>query len=94
MRKQKITRPELAPWPQAKASIRNVAGAKIVDDAEPKTTPKQIAAICTAMDGMPSSAPKSKYEGTEGDYILPKLPPNGMRWQQPSKTKFRRVLRG
>jgi hypothetical protein len=96
MRKQKITRPELAPWPQAKANIGNVVGAKIADDTiDVKTTPTQISAICAAMDKAPAPSPAAyKTEGRKGDYVLPNLPPQGMRWQQPKRTKFKRVLRG
>ena len=95
MRKQKIARPELAPWPQARANIGNVVGAKIDDAIEPRTTTSQISAICVAMDKAPSpesSAPK--IEGQKGDYVLPNLPPQGMRWKQPQRTRFKRVLRG
>ncbi len=95
MRKQKITRPELEPWPRAKATIGN-AGAEIVD-GESKTTPAQIAAICAAMDNVPSAElpMRSSNEGRKGDYILPNLPPNGMRFQQTKKVRRNlRTLRG
>jgi len=94
MRKQKIThpRPELAPWPHAKANIGGVGSADAA--AETKTTPVQIAAICSAMDTMPSSVPKTNYEGKKSNYVPHNLPPNGMRIQQPKRPRFRRVLRG
>jgi hypothetical protein len=91
MKKQQIKRPELAPWPQAKSSIRT--GAKIAVDEEPQTTPNQIAKICAAMDKQEAAQKFERGQQVlkEGDYTLPKLPPAGMRWRQPKNTKLRKI---
>ena len=89
MRRQKIHRQETKPWPQAKANIRGV-GAKIVASEEPLTTPSQIARICAAMDKQSASQTFEKQQVLkEGDYVLPKLPPKGMRFQNPTARRRR-----
>jgi len=91
MKKQKIKRPELAPWPQAKSSIRT--GAKIAISEEPQTTPTQIAKICAAMDKQGAAQNfERKQVLKEGDFVLPNLPPAGMRWQQPKATKLKKSI--
>lgn len=79
----------MEPWPQAKSSIRT--GAKIAINEEPQTTPNQIAKICAAMDKQGAAQEfERKQVLKEGDYTLPKLPPAGMRWQQPKATRLKR----
>ena len=94
MRKQRIKRPELDPWTQAKSTIRT--GAQIAINEEPRTTPTQISKICAAMDkqGATQEFEQKQQVLKENDklYTLPNLPPPGMRWQQPKKTRLRRKL--
>jgi len=93
MKKQRITRPELAPWPQARSTIR--AGAHMPISEDPQTTPTQIAKICNLMDkqGAAHNFERGQQVLKEGDYVLPDLPPAGMRRQQPKRTKFRARFR-
>ena len=94
MRKQRIKRPELDPWPQAQSTIRTGAHMPISED--PQTTPTQISKICAAMDkqGATQEFEQKQHLLKENDklYTLPNLPPPGMRWQQPKKTRLRRKL--
>ena len=74
---------ETSPWPQARARI---SGAKIISGDEPQTTDEQIQKICALMDKTDTARNFERdQKQPPQSYLLPTLPPTGMRFQQQNR---------
>ena len=77
------------PWPTSMAVLRlgfkSKAAMEVFTELNNnlRTSSGDIEKICELMDKTIEKNEKTKSEPMDGDYVLPELPPKGMRWSKP-----------